>query len=103
MAGTQADQLKKNKILLLKCVNMHRTTRRPRPRDTRDTSHEDSDSDTGSDSDAGDSGPGDRKKKTPAVVSRTMPHYGGVNRVRVRTRARARAPCPHACHMRARS
>jgi len=68
VAGTQADARNKNKVMLLKCSDMHKTKH-----DDRDSE----DDEEGSDSDPED------LDDDPTLEEKSFAHDGGVNRVRV--------------------
>ena len=73
VAGTQADEAKKNKLTVMRLGDMGRTYKKPSGEDS-----DDEDAMSDSDSDGG----GDNTDDDPTLDHRDIPHYGGVNRVR---------------------
>lgn len=65
VAGTQADEANKNEIILMKLSELHKVQR-----ENSDSEHESGDEDS------------DNLDDDPILVSKTIPHIGGVNRIR---------------------
>jgi ribosome assembly protein RRB1 len=74
LAGTQADEPKKNKLTLMKLSDLHRTSKK---KDAADDESDDESDDEALDSDAEEDVDDD-----PVLEHINIPHFGGVNRLR---------------------